>query len=192
MDIDARIQLTADEEERLGKILRCDRRELPDALQPYASAALEEYVRMFLGERVYTRGSDIREYRLLLLIKHATNGAIPDDDYVSGLFQTSTSQSRSLARSVLSKFQYELETGIQATVRAAVERARREQDADVWTTIIRSGNVVAAVNREIEVLDGALPLVTRTPGTAARYELKRSTYLRLCQQFGVQVQDDDD
>ena len=47
-----------------------------------------------------------------------------------------------------------------------------------------------ALNRLIEVLDGALPLVTRTPRTAARYEIKRSTYLRLCEELGVEVKDD--
>src|SRR5262249_51182244 len=142
-------------------------------------------------ERVYTRGSDIREYRLLLLIQHATRGEIPDDEYISGLFQTSASQSRSLARAVLSEFQYDLESGVRATVRDAVDRARRDSDSDVWTTIIRSDSVVAALNREIEVLDGSLPLATRTPGTAAKYEIKRSSYLRLCQQLGIEEKDDE-
>lgn len=187
----AELELLPEDEQRLARILKCETAELGVKLQPYASAALEEYVRMFLGDRVFTRGSDIREYRLLLLIKHATNGTIPDDDYVSALFQTNTGQSRGLARAVLSKFQYDLETGVQESVKNAVDGARREQGADVWTAIIRSGNVVSALNREIEVLDGALPLVTRTAGTAARYEIKRSTYLRLCAQLDVEVKDDE-
>jgi hypothetical protein len=145
---------------------------------------------MFLGERVFTRGSDIREYRLLLLIKHANGGEIPDDAYVSALFQTTTRESRGLTRNVLSKFQYELETGVHASVRSAVDRARREGDSEVWSVIVLSGNVVDALNREIEVLDGALPLAARTPGTAARYELKRSAYLRLCKELGIEVKDD--
>jgi hypothetical protein len=48
-------------------------------------------------------------------------------------------------------------------VKDAVDRARREQGSNLWTVIIRSSNVVAALNREIEILDGALPLVARTP-----------------------------
>ena len=192
MEVTATIELSPQDEERLAQILKCQPNELGTALAPYASAALEEYTQMFLGARVYTRGSDIREYRLLLLITHANNGAIPDDDYVSALFQTNVGQSRGLTRAVLSKFQYDLETGVQGSVKDAVDRARREQDANVWTVIIRSSNVVTALNREIEVLDGALPLVARTPGTAARYEIKRSTYLRLCEELDVPVKDDDD
>jgi hypothetical protein len=130
---------------------------------------------------VFTRGSDIREYRLLLLMKHVLDGAVPDDDYVSALFQTNSGQSRGLIRAVLSKFQYQVETGVHDTVRRVVDEARREGDNTVWTVIIHSGNVVDALNREIEILSGALPLVTRTPRTAARYEINRSTYLRLCE-----------
>ena len=183
LEVTATIELSPEDEQRLSQILKPQPGILGEALAPYASAALEEYVRMFLGARVYTRGSDIREYRLQLLIKHANGGAIPDDDYVSALFQTNVGQSRGLTRAVLSKFQYDLE---------AVDRARREQGSDPWTVVIRSSNVVSALNREIEILDGALPLVTRTPATAARYEIKRSTYLRLCGELGVGVKDDDD
>lgn len=190
MDITASIDLGEQEETRLARILECDRGDLSEVLAPYASAALAEYVRMFLGERVYTRGSDIREYRLLLLIKHVLDGAVPDDSYVSALFQTNAGQSRGLIRAVLSKFQYEVEAGVQGTVKDVVDRGRREGDSDVWTVIIRSGNVVDALNRQIEVLSGALPLVTRTPGTGARYEIKRSTYLRLCEALDVEVKDD--
>jgi hypothetical protein len=191
VDIATTIDLNDDQQARLARILRCEPQELPEKLKPYAAAAVEEYVRMFLGERVFTRGSDIREYRLLLLMKHVLDGAVPDDDYVSALFQTNSGQSRGLIRAVLSKYQYEVETGVQASVKRVVDEARREGDNDVWTVIIHSGNVVDALNRLIEVLDGALPLVTRTPRTAARYEINRSTYLRLCAELDVEVKDDD-
>jgi hypothetical protein len=192
VDVTATITLEQREEERLARILGCERDELTSRLAAYATAALEEYVRMFLGERVFTRGSDIREYRLLLLMKHVLDGAVPDDDYVSALFQTNTGQSRGLIRAVLAKFQYEVELGVHETVKQAVEQARRPDDSNVWITIIRSGNVVTALNRQVEVLSGELPLVTRTPGTAARYEIKRSTYLRLCEALDVEVKDDPD
>jgi hypothetical protein len=190
VDVTTRIDLEEPEQERLARILRCEPGELEAKLRPYAAAALEEYVRMFLGERVFTRGADIREYRLLLLMKHVLDGAVPDDDYVSALFQTNTGQSRGLIRAVLSKFQYEVETGVHGSVKQVVDRARREGDDNVWTVIIRSGNVVDALNREIDVLSGALPLARKTPGTAARYEINRSTYLKLCEALGVEVKDD--
>jgi hypothetical protein len=190
VDVTAALELDDEGKTRLARILRCEPEQLADELKPYASAALEEYVRMFLGERVFTRGADIREYRLLLLMKHDLDGAVPDDDYVSARFQTNTGLSRGLIRNVLSKFQYEVETGVHATFKKAVDDARREGDSTVWTVIIHSANVVNALNREIEILSGALPLVTKTPGTGARYEIKRSTYLKLCEALGVDVKDD--
>lgn len=190
MDVAVTIDLTDAEQKRLAKILGSDPDQIDETLKPYAAAALEEYVRMFLGERVFTRGSDIREYRLLLLMQRVLDGAVPDDGFVSALFQTNTGQSRGLVRAVLAKFQYEVEAGVQGSVKKAVDEARRVGDSTVWTVIIRSSNVVASLNREIEILSGELPLITKTPGTAARYEIKRSTYLKLCEALGVGVKDD--
>jgi hypothetical protein len=192
VDVRASIDLTPDQEQRLARILDCDEARLAQRLRPYASAALEEYVKMFLGERVFTRGSDIREFRLFLLMIHVLDGAVPDDAWVSGLFQTNAGQSRGLIRAVLSKFQYEVERGVRETVKEVVDRARKAEDGDVWTVVIRSGNVVEALNREVEVLSGELPLVTRTPMTGSRYEIKRSTYLRLCEALDVEAKDDAD
>jgi hypothetical protein len=190
LDITVAVTLEPQEEERLARILQCDSAALPETLRRYGSAALEEQIRMFLGERVFTRGSDIREFRLLLLMKHVLDGAVPDDDYVSALFQTTTGQSKGLIRAVLAKFQHDVESGVRDSVTRVIDEARREEGNTVWTVIIRSENLVAAINREIEVLSGALPVVTRTPGTGARYEIKRSTYLKLCEALGVAVKDD--
>ena len=190
MDVAASIDLETSEVERLARILGCKPSEIGSQLGAYASAALEEYVRMFLGERVYTRGSDIREYRLLLLLQHLLGGSVPDDGWVSARFQTTTGQSRGLIRAVLAKFQYELEDGILGSVRKVVDDARNPEGGTVWFTIIRSGNVVTALNMQVELLDAELPLVGRSPGTAARYEIMRSTYLRLCEALGVEVKDD--
>lgn len=66
---------------------------------------------MFIGQRVFTRGRDIQEYRLFLLIRGPFGNTIPDDQMVCDLFQTTT-QSRALVRSVMSKYQYELSQAI--------------------------------------------------------------------------------
>jgi len=55
------VDLTVSPEERrqLARILGCTDDSLDDALTAFATAALQEYVQMFLGQRVLTRGSDI-------------------------------------------------------------------------------------------------------------------------------------
>ena len=82
MAITVDLPLNAEEKAQLAGILRCDPDALDAVLAPYAAAALEEYARMFIGQRVFTRGSDIHEYRLFLLIKQPLEGRIPDEQQV--------------------------------------------------------------------------------------------------------------
>jgi hypothetical protein len=185
MDVTASIELSESEQKRLAAIIGCEMDELAERLAPYAGAALEEYVRMFLGQRAFARGSDIREYRLLLLIQKAHGGNIPDEANVSALFQTTSGQSRGLIRAVLSKFQYDLEGGLRETLKAVLEAAEWQDDGRIWTTIIHSSNVVDALNREAEATAGDLPPVVKSTGTMARFEIKPSTYQRLRERLGL-------
>src|SRR5216684_7751787 len=87
MDVTAQIDLASEERRDLAKTLGCKQGDLASVLAPYATAALQEIVSMVLGQKVFTRGSDILEYRLLLLILYAFNGSIPSEQTVCGLFQ---------------------------------------------------------------------------------------------------------
>jgi hypothetical protein len=71
----------------LAEILGSSPDQVEDKLAPYVSAAATEYIEMFLGRRVFTRGQDIREYRLFLLMR-GVFGRLPDEQEVSDLFQT--------------------------------------------------------------------------------------------------------
>src|SRR6266702_5846176 len=99
MNVTAAIKLSADDQKELARILECHPKEMEKTLAPYTSAALTELVTMFLGQKVFSRGSDILEYRLLLLIQHAFANQIPDEQRVCRLFQTTATGSRSLIRS---------------------------------------------------------------------------------------------
>lgn len=184
MAITVELGLADAERNQLAGILRVDPADLDDALTPFAGAAVEEYARMFIGQRVFTRGSDIREYRLFLLIKTAFENRIPDEQRVSDLFQTTASQSRSLIRSVMSKFQYELQEAIDASLRTAVEEAVR--DADDWAVTVPSENIVEALNRVIGAIDGSLPQIEKKRGTVASYVLRQSSCERLRDRFGLE------
>ena len=56
MPISVSLELTDDEKTQLASILGTTSDGLEEALAPYAQASLDEYVRMFLGQRVFTRG----------------------------------------------------------------------------------------------------------------------------------------
>lgn len=185
MDVNASLELGPEEVQRLATILACGETQLATKLRPYAAAALEEYVRMFVGQRVFTRGSDMREYRLLLIMQHVHKGQVPDERVVSSLFQTTAGQSRGLVRSVLSKFQYELETGVAESLRGIVNSARWEPDRDAWFADVRAVNLIEAINTLTESIRADLPPVIKSPGTIARYEIKPSTFNALCDALDV-------
>ena len=77
MKVEVDIPLDASESKQLAGILGIKTAELAKALQPFAKSATEEYVRMFLGQRVFTRGRDALEFRLFLLIRGAFGNKIP-------------------------------------------------------------------------------------------------------------------
>ena len=183
MAISVSAQLNDAERVQISQILGCDPKSLDKTLQPFAAAGLEEYLRMILGQRVFTRGSDILEHRLLLLTKAAFNGRIPDEQRVSALFQLSSTGSRSLIRAVLAKYQYELRDEIDATMRDALESV--DEDEHGWTFTVNSENVVETMNRILAVIDGTLPQVSKKPTTVSTYNLRPSSYGKLCSHFGV-------
>jgi hypothetical protein len=182
MAVSATLKLEAPERTRLRQILRCTDAEIEVKLQPYATAALDEYLQMFIGARVFTRGADMREYRLLLLMNHVWK-RVPEDHEVSSLFQTSSTQSRALIRAVLSKFRYDLATTLEGSLRNVIESARRLDDAELQV-IIRSRSLVDALGERIEDLDPSLPRLLPGEGVAT-YRIKQSAYEKLCEALGV-------
>ena len=170
------------ERKQLAATLGCEAKDLTKTLKTYGEAASEEYVRMILGRKVFTRGTDIREYRLSLLITHVFGGRLPSEQVISALFQTTASQSRSLLRAVMSKYQYELQDAIRGSLRDELHRAQQQQGSE-WLLTCDSENIIEALNREIAKINGELPSITKSRGTVGAYEIAASSYQALLGQF---------
>lgn len=80
------IPLSDLEESQLAMILGANPEELQVKLESVAKAAIQEYIRMFLGQKVFTRGSDFQEYRLYLLIRELFGNLVPSEQQVCALF----------------------------------------------------------------------------------------------------------
>jgi hypothetical protein len=179
------LDLLSQEENELRKILKkTEASDWPVGLKPYAEAAALEYIRMFLGQKVFTRGSDIREYRLFLLIRTAFNGTIPDEQTVCALFQCTLSQSRGLLRAVMSKYQYELSDAITGTLKGLVRRVKKNNSGALVVTI-NNESVVGELNKVLAMVDAGQDQVVRQTGKLATYELKPDAYRKLCENFGI-------
>lgn len=185
MPIQFNHNLRDDEAAKLAGILGCAINELDAVLSTYASAALQEYVGMILGQRVFTRGADMREYRLFLLVKHAFDNQLPDEQKICDLFQTTVTQSRALIRSVMSKYQYDLSQAIRTTITNTIVGATQGGEGDDYEFTVNSENIAEAMNRVLASLDGTLPQVVKKKGTVTSYVLKPSSRDRLVEHYDI-------
>ena len=164
MNLEIEIKLNEQEKDQLSQIIDCDKENLEESLKPYCEAAAEEHIKMFLGQKVFTRGSDYKEYRLFLLIKHAFENKIPSEQTISDLFQTTITQSRSLVRSVMSKYQYELSNAIEDTLNEIINNAAQrdgDDDDDKYYVTIGNKSLVEAINLVLGNIDGTLPQINK-------------------------------
>jgi len=181
MNIETKIELSPEEEKTLQGILHCDNKKLKQYINKFASASIEEYCRMILGQKVFTRFNDIREYRLFLIIKEVFNNRIPDDQIISDLFQTTPSESRSLSRSIASKYQYELREAISETLKEIISNASEKNGKYVFTS--NSSTKVEELNKILISIDGTLPKIKKDSGSVSQYLVEKSSYNKLKEHF---------
>jgi hypothetical protein len=60
-----------------------------------------------------------------------------------------------------------------------------DENPDGWVFTVNSENVVDTMNRSLAVIDGSLPQVRKIRDTVSSYLLLPSSYLKLCERFGV-------
>lgn len=185
MEVQARLDLPPGDAEELARILDCQADQLPEALSGYASAALKEYADMFLGQKVFRRGSDILEYRLFLLIQYALENCIPDEYSVCRLFQTTSSESRSLIRAIMSKYQYQLHDAVELSIQRHLKAATWHNDDAVYLLEINNKNLVDSLNTSLANIDGKLDQISKRRGTVSVYEVTKTSYDSLCTAYNI-------
>jgi hypothetical protein len=191
MEITLSFDLKEDEKKLLADIFSLfddngdiDQEKLSQKLSELSKASLEEYLRMILGQKVFTRGRDIREYRMYLFIKEVFDNKIPESELVSSIFQTTSSESRSLIKSVLSKYQYELKSSLESTLKKIISDVQIENDK--FIAVIFNENLKNELNRILSVRKkSALKQIIKEKGTIANYIIPADSYLELCQHFNL-------
>jgi len=184
MNISFELNLEEDELDLFKSILGCESDQLNQQIAKIASASFEEYLRMILGQKVFTRGQDILEYRLLVLVKHYFDERIPDEQDISNLFQATASGSRAITRAIMSKYQYDLKDAIQNTLHDLVESIEKKDGTfklSVYNQFFKD-----ELNRTLGNIDPALPRIEREKETVSRYIVKESSYNRLCEYYSVE------
>jgi hypothetical protein len=147
---------------------------------------MREYVNGFLGNWTATRAADLQEFRLLALILEVFGG-IPDEDVVVRHFSITPSQARSLIRSVLSKYPFELREPLRAALAQAVEGCRQQEEDGLYEVVINNSTVVEELNRRLAAIDGRLPQVAKKRRSVSVYQASAASYEALCADLGVPV-----
>ena len=150
-------QLTDDELRRARAVLSLGddaaASEIVTALEPYAEAALVEYLDQFLGRALPSRYKDLQMLRLLRISLCANEGRIPAPDRVADLFQLTHTEAKTLVRNTATRYRFELEGKLRQVA---------------WDTLCSTGQRTDT-DYKIEVRDAALlellhDLVRRGPG----------------------------
>lgn len=188
MDINFTIPIIENNEKELLKsILHCSDSELNDKLNNIAKASFEEYRKMILGQKVFTRGRDILEYRLFIFIKYFFEGKIPDEQKICDLFQITATESRSLIKSIMSKYQYELRDTITNSLKEEVEKIKKDENSSNYKISIQNLYFKDELNRILGTIDTGLPIIEKDKGTISTFIIKASSYTKLCEYFNVTI-----
>jgi hypothetical protein len=187
LSVNFTIDMLPDDIDLYKRILGCaNNAELELRLSTIGKAALSEYNRMILGQRVFTRGKDILEHRLLNLIKFHFNGQIPSELQISALFQITATESRGLIRSITSKYQYELTTIINQALTALLRDQAMINAADNNVKMpLNNLFFKDELNKVLSTINSKLPMVEKDPKTNGMYTIQPSSYSQLCQHFQI-------
>lgn len=140
---------------------------------------------MFLGRSSLRVAADAKETRLLAMIHHVFAGAIPDEQIVGRVFHITPTQARSLIRSVLAKYQYDLDDGINTSYVQLIESCSQRGSGGPFEVMIRSSAAVEGLNQILVTLDGGLPKIARKPRAGSVYVVDIASYDKLRAYFGL-------
>lgn len=185
--VDPKLNLNPDkllEEEKVRWDQACST--LENCLKPFAIASAKEYATMFLGQKVFTRGVDFKEYRLFLILAKVFNSSIPVETQVSRLFKTTISESRSLIRNVMAKYQDQLNPEIHEILKKIIQSSlQKGKEGNVFSAIIYSSTLVEQLNRILIGINADLPEITKKAGTVSMYEIKEDSFKELLDYFKI-------
>jgi hypothetical protein len=184
MRVTFEIEISDPDQDALSAALGVPKKSLNAGLTGHATAALHEYIECYLGRRAFSRGSDILEHRLSLLVCHAFGNDIPDDAVVSRLFQTTPSASRTLIRNALSKYRYQLAAAANRSGKSLLEKVTWEGNS-AYHAKAAAANLIEVLNQRLLAADSTLTPVTRLTDSGGAYAINKYSYDKLCDVFGA-------
>jgi hypothetical protein len=175
----AQIELSAADAALLCDVLGCNANQLEATLSRYAPAAIQEFIDMFLGVGAITTATEVRERRLVRLIR-AVFQATPEADEVSRLFNITPSAARSLLRSVAAKHRLELRDQLGAALKAVLDNCQQAGANQPHTVTITNKVLVELLNARLAASNRPRTPVSPSGDSLNGYKIDPGsfTYLR--------------
>ncbi len=175
INLNIALNLSDEEANVLANTLRCQVADLSQHLEPYAQAALKEYLEMLAGQAMISV-TDLRERRLVSILVSLPD--FPSDEKIARLFNLTSAQGRALLRTTLSRHRVRLKGAIEAAARRFIAACQgppgKEQEARFPNAVI------------IDILNGQLATaakprapIRRKPGTFDTYVVSAGAFIEL-------------
>lgn len=153
---------------------KCEESQVSICLSKIAVAAMEEYLQMVFGEKNFTKASDWREYRLLLLTQNLFDGFIPDENTVALFFKITVQSARSLIRTTLAKYSYLLKEAVKSTILRTINEGIPQENGPYQLNNV-SQVIIDEMNRIASSIDGSYLQISRQKGSLRVYLMPRAT-----------------
>ena len=172
---------------RLIKAFKCDDAQLREKIGDFAKAACVEYVNMAEGTKVFTRFSDLQEYRLYLLVKYFFSGNIPGEQTICSLLKIQYGSARGLIRSMLSRYRSDIEECVEANCIHLLKSCKKidTNDGAYRIVAIESSNLASELNDVLASIGSDQAPLKKMPNTMSNYRIEENSYRELCKRFGV-------
>lgn len=189
IEISFDIELDESVVSKLDSTMHCGADSREANLNKYAKAAFCEYTYMTAGDKVFTRFTDLQEYRLYLLVKNYFEGLIPSDQMVASFFHIPYTRAQSLTRSMVSRYRNELDSAMCDTAREILSKAQEGEDDRVKGRIvpIRNGNMLEELNDVIASKGSDNKPITKQKNTMSNYIIPESSFELLCDHYRLDV-----
>ncbi|HUZ40844.1 MAG TPA: hypothetical protein VMU68_05580 [Acidimicrobiales bacterium] len=185
LTLDSAKFLSSKEQAHLAKTLGWAPPEVSNKLTGILKAAFSDYTEMLLGSPLPSRADEIREKRLLHLLRHyAKAGELLTEIQICAMFQLNESEARRLLRGVRSRFRSELDDRVATSVVALLQSAKKQNDGN-FRVQLTSDNLLDALKMAVTVNAPQLDQIIRVRGAAGLYDIPPDTYGELCKEFNA-------
>lgn len=151
LNVSFEFEMDAEELKALAEAIACapTSADVQRKIGGYAAAALREYADMITGEQILSTVTEVRERRLVALIRYTLKG-MPDTHWVARIFNVPYGVARSTLRGVMARHRRRIEEALKAEVAAFIKACEQDANTTKWHVTWLNPVLVEMLNARLE------------------------------------------